>query len=276
MATKAQTRRLNATAGTHQTEILKLLNGIGRTRGLSRVFADWIEMCAVALARMDRAQFYAREERYLGIVKQYERDEVEDLAKAFAHLTLAYEECFRDGAVAFADTLGSLYMMLDMVNSDTGQFFTPYEVSRLMAMMKIEGAGELINEKGYVQVMEPAAGAGGMIIATAHALHEAGFNYQRTMHATAIDIDARCVHMCFVQLSMLHIPAMVIHGNALSGETWGQWVTPAHILGGWQRRLDSRKPLAQLNHCNNQTWPSRHPEVPKGNNNVERGQMMLF
>jgi type I restriction-modification system DNA methylase subunit len=224
MATKAQTQRFNTTAGTHQTQILNLLKTIGWSRGLSRVFADWVEVCAITLARMDQAQFDAREARYSNIVKQYERSEVEDFAKAFAHLTLAYEECFRDGAVAFADILGSLYMMLDMGNSDTGQFFTPYEVSRLMAMMQIERARELINEKGYVQVMEPAAGAGGMIIATAHALHEAGLNYQRTMHATVIDIDARCVHMCFVQLSMLHIPAVAIHGNALSGETWGQWV----------------------------------------------------
>ncbi len=275
MATKAQTRRLNATAGTHQTEILKLLNGIGRTRGLSRVFADWIEMCAIALARMDRAQFDVREERYLGIVKQYERHEVEDLAKAFAHLTLAYEECFSDGAVAFADTLGSLYMMLDMGNSDTGQFFTPYEVSRLMAIIQIEGAGELINEKGYVQVMEPAAGAGGMVIATAQAIREAGFNYQRTMHATAIDIDARCVHMCFVQLSMLHIPAVVIHGNALTGETWGQWVTPAHILGGWQRRLDRAVCLAPVNQGDVKTQTLAIPAPPL-EVWAKRGQIALF
>ena len=275
MATKAQTRRLNATAGTHQTEVLKLLNGISRTRGLSRVFADWIEVCAITLARMDLAQFDAREEQYLNIVKQYERSEIEIFAKAFAHLTLAYEECFSDGAVAFADVLGSLYMMLDMGNSDAGQFFTPYEVSRLMAMMQIDGAGKLIAEKGYVQFMEPAAGAGGMIIATAHALHEAGFNYQRTMHATAIDIDARCVHMCFVQLSMLHIPAVVIHGNALTGETWGQWVTPAHILGGWQKRLDRAVCLAPVNQGDVKTQKLVVP-APPVEVWAERGQIALF
>ncbi len=275
MATKAQTQRFNATTSTHQTEILNLLKPIGRARGLSRVFADWIEVCAITLARMDQAQFDAREARYLNIVKHYERSEVEDFAKAFALLTLAYEQCFSNGEIAFVDILGSLYMMLDMGNSDTGQFFTPYEVSRLMAMMQIDAAKEPINEKGYVQVMEPAAGAGGMIIATAHALHEAGFNYQRTMHATAIDIDARCVHMCFVQLSMLHIPAVVIHGNALSGEKWGQWVTLAHTLGRWQKRLDRAGRAAAVNR-GDQDAKTMVVSVSPVKALAEQGQFALF
>ncbi|MBC7203729.1 MAG: N-6 DNA methylase [Pusillimonas sp.] len=268
MATKAQAQRFNKTAGEHQKQILNLLRSVSRTRGLSGVFADWIEICAIALARMDQAQFEAREARYLQIIKQYDQTEVESFSKALAHLTLAYEECFAEGDVAFSDILGSLYMMLDMGSNDTGQFFTPYEVSRMMAMIQIEGARELISEKGFVQVMEPAAGAGGMIIAMAHGLHEAGSNYQRTMHATAIDIDARCVHMCFVQLSMLHIPAVVIHGNALSGETWAQWSTPAHIMGAWQVRLANHKHASKSDQGDSTNDQSQVEP--------ERGQIALF
>lgn len=43
--------------------------------------------------------------------------------------------------------------------------------------------------------------------------------------------------MTYLQLSLLHIPAIVVHGNALSLEEWGHWYTPAHILGGWRARL---------------------------------------
>jgi hypothetical protein len=43
--------------------------------------------------------------------------------------------------------------------------------------------------------------------------------------------------MAYVQLSLLNIPAIVVHGNALSVEAWGTWFTPAHILGGWGAKL---------------------------------------
>jgi len=39
--------------------------------------------------------------------------------------------------------------------------------------------------------------------------------------------------MCCLQLSLLHIPAVIIHGNTLLLQTWSHWYTPAYILGGW-------------------------------------------
>jgi hypothetical protein len=43
--------------------------------------------------------------------------------------------------------------------------------------------------------------------------------------------------MAYVQLSLLHIPAVVYHGNSLSVETWSTWRTPAHVLGFWDVKL---------------------------------------
>ena len=37
--------------------------------------------------------------------------------------------------------------------------------------------------------MEPAVGAGGMVIATAEAFADEGIHYQQAMHATCMDID---------------------------------------------------------------------------------------
>ncbi|CAG9255109.1 hypothetical protein PUN4_230105 [Paraburkholderia unamae] len=82
-----------------------------------------------------------------------------------------------------------------------------------------------------------------MVIATAEAFHDAGLNYQQAMHATCIDIDPCCVHMAYLQLSLLHIPAIIVHGNALTQEVWGHWFTPAHVLGGWSARLRSRRAI---------------------------------
>lgn len=66
-------------------------------------------------------------------------------------------------------------------------------------------------------------------------------NHHDTMHACCIDIDARCAHMTYLQLSLLHIPAIVLHANSLSGEVWSRWYTPAHALGGWRQRLAARR-----------------------------------
>lgn len=238
----AQQRRFLNNADAHQKEIVGLLRQVAYTRGIDRVWSDWVEICAIALARADLAQRDVREQRYLQVIAEYERAELDQLVQAFAHLVMSYE--LRVEAADFGDVLGSTFMMLDMGNAGAGQFFTPYEVSRLMGNMMMGDGQDLVTKtgaRGFVRVLEPACGAGGMLIAAAHAMHDAGLNYQQCMHATAIDIDQRCVHMTFVQLALLHVPAVVIHGNGLTGECREQWFTPAHILGGWGARLRRRE-----------------------------------
>lgn len=238
----AQQRRFLNNADAHQKEIVRLIRQVAHTRGIDRVWSDWVEICAIALARADLAQREAREQRYLQVIAQYERAELDLLVRAFSHLVMAYE--VRVQAADFGDVLGSTFMMLDMGNAGAGQFFTPYEVSRLMGNMMMGNGQDLVDKTGahgFVRVLEPACGAGGMLIAAAHAMHDAQLNYQQCMHATAIDIDQRCVHMTFIQLALLHVPAVVIHGNGLTGECREQWFTPAHILGGWRARLRRRE-----------------------------------
>ncbi|MFK8838946.1 hypothetical protein SL617_30605, partial [Klebsiella michiganensis] len=43
------------------------------------------------------------------------------------------------------------------------------------------------------------------------------------------------------QLSFLYIPAIIVHGNTLSLDGYAHWYTPAHILGGWSRKLRQEK-----------------------------------
>lgn len=45
------------------------------------------------------------------------------------------------------------------------------------------------------------------------------------------DIDERCVAMSYIQCSLLGIPAIITHGNALTLECWSEWETPAYIMG---------------------------------------------
>lgn len=63
-------------------------------------------------------------------------------------------------------------------------------------------AGE-VERKGFVTVAEPSCGSGGMVIAFAEAMKKEGVNFQGAMHATCTDIDLKCAHMAYVQLSLL-------------------------------------------------------------------------
>lgn len=252
MSRKSAERKFAHAADPHQAELVKLLKQFGYAHQINTVFADFIEISAIALSNsLDKLQFEPREKRYLEIVGKYKPEELQLFARMFAELTLSFEhrlevdDSLPPGALPcpgnLTDVLGETYMMLEIGNDRAGQFFTPYLISRLMAGISIGSRSEAIEQDGFIRMQEPCCGAGGMVIATADALLSIGQNYQQTMHATCIDIDVRCAHMTYVQLSMMHIPAIVVHGNALTREVWGMWYTPAHILGGWRAKLRQRR-----------------------------------
>ncbi|NKF92883.1 type I restriction endonuclease subunit M [Ralstonia solanacearum] len=218
-----------------QQAFMKLIEQSARRHRRHEVFRDFCELAALSISnRVDLLQYEAREARYLEIVKRYEREEVERFPRMLAHLVASLE-------AGHKDALGGVFEALQLANHWKGQFFTPFEVARLMAKVTLTGAATLIEREGFITLMEPAAGAGGMVIASAAALLDDGINYQLAMHATLIDIDSTACHMAYVQLSLLHVPAIVIHGNALCpDQTWGHWVTPAHVMGLWDIKLRRR------------------------------------
>ena len=79
-----------------------------------------------------------------------------------------------------------------------------------------------------------------MIIAATEELKERNVNYQQLVHITATDIDPTCVHASYVQFTLLHIPAIVIHGDSLSHEELSRWYTLSHTMGGWDRKLKTK------------------------------------
>ncbi|WP_336580106.1 N-6 DNA methylase [Alcaligenes sp. CHO6] len=289
MATKAQQHKFVNTADEHQQQIIKLLREVARYRGLDQTWSDWVEMGAIAIANaVDKSQFESREKRYLDIVAQYQKEDVNLLVRAFAHLVQCWEQRVTSGE--FGDVLGSTFMMMDMGNASTGQFFTPYEVSRLMAgiIMSDHAAHHQaqLQRRGFITLQEPACGAGGMVVAAIHALVDSRINYQQALHVTAIDIDRRCVHMTYLQLALLHVPAIILQGNALSLEVFETWYTPAHILGGWSSRLREQRAVGnvdqllmpEIKHAGGESSlmePVQHVvrAIQKG---VEVGQMSLF
>ena len=106
-----------------------------------------------------------------------------------------------------------------------------------MAKMLVHDAKHLVEEQEFIRAHEPCVGSGAMVIALAQALREEGINYQQCLHVTAIDLDLLAVQMAYVHCTFLHIPALIVHGDTLRGETYSVWRTFAHVMGCWDAKL---------------------------------------
>lgn len=214
-------------------DIAKVLRSVANRHGLWQVFRDFVAMSAISLSNAVDKRFYEeREAEYMKIVKRYRPEEANEIAKALALVVWGLE-------AGMCDFLGSLFMSLELGDAWKGQFFSPYELCLMMAKMTMskEEAQAKIDRQGFISVNDPCVGGGAMVIAAAHALHDEKINYQQHMHAIAIDVDIVAVHMSYIQFSLLHIPAVIYHGNSLSCEMWSEWKTPAHVLGFWDAKL---------------------------------------
>lgn len=258
------------TAAGWRAEIMKLLRANAHRFDLWQVWSDYVEMMALAIAnRFDPRLYDEREARYSQIAKPYSLEERQRFAHAYGALVMAME------LSGFADVLGSVFMELELGNKWKGQFFTPYHLCHTMGILNLNEGGEIqgaIDRKGYFLLNDPCTGGGAMVIGMAHALKDKDINYQECMYAVAQDLDLRAVHMAYVQLSLLHIPAVVIHGNTLTLEELSHWYTPAHFMGLWQFRLRRDQKRAEA-----QNEPQIIPEIiPTPPVPGKGGQFSLF
>lgn len=223
-----------ATPEQHRKQLVSLIREATGARTTWDVFSDFVTMAACAISNsVDLAQREKREAEYMSLVGRYDHGTAQLFGKMLGALTLALE-------AEPTDVLGRSFMELEMGSDAHGQYFTPYSVCQLIAQLAIEDDGKLqriIARRGYVSVSEPACGAGAMLIAFAEELRARGHNPQRQMYASAMDVERRAALMCYVQLSLLGIPAEVIVGNALSLEIRERWYTPMYVLHGWRLRL---------------------------------------
>ena len=215
-----------------RSDFIKTFNDIARHRHRYEVFRDFVTISAISLHNAIIMN-ETLEQEYLDIIAQYSKEEVSSFCKLLAILAdmLEPEPC---------DALGSLYMDLDLGNSNTGQFFTPFEISLLMAQIT-HGDDLKKLDKPFITLSEPACGAGGMVLAFAKVMMQHNHVPAFRLWAQCIDIDRVAALMCYVQLTLWHIPAEVVVGNALTLETREVFYTPAHYMHGWDMKLNERR-----------------------------------
>lgn len=208
-------------------QITSLIQQIAYRHSVWNVFSDWVEMMAISISNScDKVHYEEREKRYMEIVGQYNREELNKFAEAFACLVETLEK------TGLHDVLGETFHELELHNKYKGQFFSPSHLCELVGDIAINDEPNL-SEKGYITVCEPCSGSGAMVLGAAKSMEKKKINYQKKMVVMANDIDLKCVHMCYVQLSLLGIPAVVQHGNGLTLETWSRWYTPIYIVDNW-------------------------------------------
>lgn len=267
-------------------QFIKTFDRLAHHRQRHDVFSDFLTLavCAIRKTTMPAGeQADAIEAEYMAVVKRNNPDDIRAMPELLGITALAVQ----DGG---QDFLGSVVGELELLNSHMGQFFTPYDLSRLMAEISFEGVDEVIAAKGFVTVQEPACGAGGMILAAADVLAAKGHDIGQTLYVDATDLAPMCFRMSYLQASLRGIPATIRRGNTLSLEMFESARTPAFLpfylqhreaFLAWQEEASAKPAPRELQLTPQSNRTSRPPahfasDPPRPKATPVKGQLNLF
>jgi len=231
-------------ASQKEKDFLGLFDQLTYSRSAWQVWEDLMVVMACSISNaVDRTpdKFMRWEEQYGQAIKRL--GGVEMPAQMLGIIALALEQN------PDQDFLGKLYMNLNLGSHWHGQFFTPYNVCRMMAEMNFgKGIQAKVEKKGYISVCDPCVGAGAMLIAAANVMKRAKVNYQTNAVFVGQDIDQVVAMMAYIQLSLIGCPGYIIIGNSLTNPTIGHvlfpkdtegqevWITPLFMHNIWEMR----------------------------------------
>lgn len=192
-------------------KIINEINTLSGAHSPYEVFSDWIRCSSLAVCNsvhlIHNEVWQQREREYIETLKRYP----DGTEVRFAGMLCMLGDLL---AEEMTDALGEIYMEAGMGSKVSGQFFTPFHLSELTARMAVQNAIDTFD--GHMITMcEPSCGGGGMIIATAKVLKDAGINYQKYLDVVAQDLDWKGVYMTYLQCSLLGIKATCVQGDTL-------------------------------------------------------------
>lgn len=274
--------------GERQRTILKLFDSLCNTRSRWQVWSDMVYMFAASISNaVDSSNATAREAQYLSIAKHYTARQIEQIAKIFAEIVMELYDC------PDQDMLGELFMALNLGNEWKGQFFTPYDICRMMASITSTDIKTRIAQDGWISVNDCVCGAGALLIAFANECRrpEVDINYQASVLFVAQDIDMTAGLMCYIQLSLLGCPGYVIIADSLAHPCTALdrkglipppgehiWYTPMYFRDIWNYcRMAAQMDLL-IGSCTASvnTEPEEKPCQPEVKKADKYGQLMLF
>lgn len=194
-----------------EKEFLKIFQGLCYSRSSWQVWADLMSVIACSLSNAaDRTarHYEQREKEYAECIEKL--GSVEIPAKLFSLIVMALEN------EPEQDFLGKIYMDLNLGNHWKGQFFTPYNVCKMMSDISCGNMDEMIVKQGYISVCDPSCGAGATLIAAANAMKGSRINFQNHVVFVGQDIDRVVGMMCYIQLSLLGCAGYICIGNTIT------------------------------------------------------------
>ena len=163
-------------------DFLDIIQKIAPAKHRYSVFSDFVIMAATCLHNrivMDQD----RENEYLTIIRSYTKKEEQSAFSTLLHILI---ELLDEEPV---DQLGGIFMELGFGEDLKGQFFTPNELSKLMAQITFAECIESLKTQPFIKMSEPACGAGGMILPAVDMLIKAKYNPATTFFVQAVDVD---------------------------------------------------------------------------------------
>ena len=173
-----------------------LFNSLALHHSAHTVFSDFLTMvvCALAGGTLDA--------EYMEVTKRYKAKDVQLFAELFAEMVLIMD----DSGQGFVDVLGEFFT-LNITRGQNGQFFTPQNITDLMAQLTADSEKKEKNKT----VMDPACGSGRTLLSFAK------FNSKENLFFGA-DVDSTCAKMCVINLCLNGMRGQVAHMNSLSLE----------------------------------------------------------
>ncbi len=200
----------------YHKEFTKALESVDSgSRALSATFRDFCHltrMCFQQVQQFDRE----REDEIIKIQRASKNPN--GYAEGLAVLVNALDYRVGDFLVEWAGLNTSL-------NRQTGQVFTPYHISKMMAEIIM---GEPKKQERPFSICEPTCGAGSMVIAAFDVLKNKNFS-PKDFYIVAQDIDIHCVNMTYIQCTLLDIPAIVYHGDSLAYKFYARYPTMTFV-----------------------------------------------
>ncbi len=104
--------------------------------------------------------------------------------------------------LTYQDVIGSAYMQINIANKRAGQFFTPWNIAKMMAEMIIgEPDLKTYTPQRPMTICDPCVGSGILLLAAASVLPRSFIDEGRVLFY-GMDIDETCVKMACLNASL--------------------------------------------------------------------------
>lgn len=174
----------------HKGKFSETLFKISTQFPLGKIFDDFLTMAIASCTQNPVTKLSYYEDEYLQTIAPYKNTELRfEFPNAFAHLISEMED--RVQSESGNDVLGEFFEQ-HISNGRNSQFFTPYPVCKMMALLMHNGKTDLENSPP-LRILDPSCGSGRMLL-TAREVFGRNHKYY------GIDIDRTCAKMTALNL----------------------------------------------------------------------------